>query len=104
MNQSQNIGTSIQIFEIMFKYCINDFLIELPMKDYRKAIKIIPRAINVSFNTFSNYRNIKISDEQDIPHQKVVLMEKIFGLEPGQLENFTLKYKPLKQLLEEWEE
>jgi hypothetical protein len=88
----------------MFKYCINDLLIQLPMKDYRKAIKILPKALNVSVNTFSNYRNIQITDEQDIPHQKVVLMEKMFGLEAGQLENFTLNYKPLKQLLEEWEE
>lgn len=74
------------------------------MKDYRKAIKILPKALNISVNTFSNYRNIRINDEQDIPHQKVVLIEKMFGLEAGKLENFTLKYKPLKQLLEEWEE
>lgn len=74
------------------------------MKDYRKAIKILPKALNVSVNTFSNYRNIQINDEQDIPHQKVVLIEKMFGLEAGKLENFTLEYKPLKQLLEEWEE
>lgn len=88
----------------MFKYRINDFLIQLPMKDYRKAIKIIPKAIDVSLNTFSNYRNIKLSDDQDIPHQKVVLMERIFGLPPGQLENFEPEYKSLKQLLEEWED
>lgn len=74
------------------------------MKDYRKALKIIPQAINVSLNTFSNYRNIRLTDEQDIPHQKVVLLEKIFGLESGQLENFKPDYKSLKQLLEEWEE
>ncbi|MEJ6980979.1 hypothetical protein WG906_10985 [Pedobacter sp. P351] len=74
------------------------------MKDYRKAIKIIPKAIDVSLNTFSNYRNIKLSDDQDIPHQKVVLMERIFGLTPGELENFEPEYKSLKQLLEEWED
>ena len=85
----------------MYKYHINDILIQLPMKDYRKALKIIPKAINVSLNTFSNYRNIKLTDEQDIPHQKVVLLEKIFGLKPGQLENFKQEYKSLKQLLEE---
>ncbi|MBC8053589.1 MAG: hypothetical protein H7Y13_11050 [Sphingobacteriaceae bacterium] len=88
----------------MYKYRINDLLIQLPMKDYRKALKIIPQAINVSLNTFSNYRNIRLTDEQDIPHQKVVLLEKIFGLESGQLENFKPDYKSLKQLLEEWEE
>lgn len=74
------------------------------MKDYRKALKIIPKALNVSLNTFSNYRNIKLTDEQDIPHQKVVLLEKIFELESGQLENFKPEYKSLKQLLEECQE
>lgn len=85
----------------MFKYRINDCLIQLPMKDYRKALKVLPKAINVSSNTFSNYRNIKLTDEQDIPHQKVVLLEKIFGLASGELENFESEYKSLQQLLEE---
>jgi len=71
------------------------------MKDYRKALKVLPKAINVSSNTFSNYRNIKLTDEQDIPHQKVVLLEKIFGLASGELENFESEYKSLQQLLEE---
>lgn len=83
----------------MYKYRINDCLLELPMKDYRKALKLIPKAIKVSNNTFSNYRNIKLNDEQDIPHQKVVLLEKIFELKPGEIENFKPEYKSLKQLL-----
>lgn len=73
------------------------------MKDYRKALKLLPKAINVSSNTFSNYRNIKLTDEQDIPHQKVVLLEKIFGLASGELENFESDFKSLQQLLEEWQ-
>ncbi len=85
----------------MFKYRINDFLLQLPVKDYRKAIKIIPKALNVSINTFSNYRNIKVEDEQDIPHQKIVLLEKILGLKSGQLDNFESSFKSLKQLLDE---
>ena len=88
----------------MYKYRINELLMQLPMKDYRKALKIIPKALNVSLNTFSNYRNIKLNDEQDIPHQKVVLLEKMFGVKPGQLENFIPEYKSLKQLLEECQE
>ncbi|MBC7912992.1 MAG: hypothetical protein H7Y07_02615 [Pyrinomonadaceae bacterium] len=85
----------------MYKYRINDFLDELPVKDYRKALKVLPEALKVSLNTFSNYRKIKITDEQDIPHQKVVQLEKIFGLSSGQLENFEIDYKPLKKMIEE---
>lgn len=85
----------------MYKYRINDILIQLPMKDYRKALKLIPKAINVSVNTFSNYRNIKLTDQQDIPHQKVVLLERILGLNRGDLENFAAEYKSLEELLKE---
>lgn len=88
----------------MFKYRINDILLQLPVKDYRKALKVIPKALNVSSNTFSNYRNIKLNDHQDIPHQKVILLERIFGLQSGELENFSPDFKPLKQLLKECEE
>lgn len=88
----------------MFKYRINDILLQLPVKDYRKALKVIPKALNVSSNTFSNYRNIKVTDHQDIPHQKVILLEKILGLKSGELENFSPDFKPLKQLLKECEE
>jgi hypothetical protein len=88
----------------MYKYRINDLLAQLPMKDYRKALKIIPKALNISFNTFSNYRNIKIDDDQDIPHQKVLHLEKLFSLNAGELANFQPQYKSLTQLLAECEE
>jgi len=85
-----------------FKYRINDMLENLPMKDYRKALKVIPKAIGVSPNTFTNYRNIKLDDEQDIPHQKVTMLEMMFGLKPGELENFRLECKPINQILDEF--
>ncbi len=92
------------IFFAMYKYRINDLLSELPMKDYRKALKIVPKALGISQNTFSNYRNIRVSEEKDIPHQKAVLLEKIFGLKPGELMTFEPEYKPIKQLLKEYQE
>jgi hypothetical protein len=75
--------------QAILKYRINELLNKLSVSDYRKAIKIIPRQLNVSDKTFSNYRNIKIDDVQDIPHEKVVLLEKLFAIKPGELENFT---------------
>ncbi len=88
----------------MYKYRINDLLSELPMKDYHKALKIIPKALGISPNTFSNYRNIRISEDKDIPHQKAVLLEKIFGLNPGELLNAEIHYKPISQLIKEYYE
>lgn len=85
----------------MYKYRINELLSNLPMKDYRKALAVIPEALGVSSNTFLNYRTIKLTEARDIPHQKVALLEKIFGLKPGELENFSLSCKTIHQLLNE---
>ncbi|MEQ7798313.1 hypothetical protein ABDJ41_00765 [Pedobacter sp. ASV1-7] len=86
------------------KYKINDFLLRLPVPLYREAVKIIPGVLGVSTNTFHNYRNILINDIQDIPHEKVILFEKLFDLKAGGLINKELKCKTLTELLqqEEW--
>lgn len=87
------------------KYKINDFLLRLPVPQYREAVRIIPKILGVSLNTFHNYRNILMSDQQDIPHEKVILFEKLFDLSVGDLLNKELKCKPLRELLqqESWE-
>jgi hypothetical protein len=85
----------------VYKYRINEMLGNLPMKDYRKALNVIPGIIGVSPNTFTNYRNIKLDDGQDIPHQKVKMLELMFGLKPGGLENFPTECKPIRQILDE---
>ena len=88
----------------MYKYRINELLTNLPMKDYRRAVKIIPKVLGISPNTFTNYRSIKADEDRDIPHQKVALLEKIFGLPPGRLESFERDCKPISQLLNEYTE
>lgn len=89
-------------FYTIYKYRINDILVNLAMKDYHKALKVIPKAIGVSSNTFTNYRNIKLGDVRDIPHQKVIMLEIMFGLKPGGLENFHTECKPIRQILDEF--
>ncbi|WP_304065319.1 hypothetical protein [Pedobacter glucosidilyticus] len=83
----------------MYKYKINEILDNMPMKEYKKAIKVIPKIIGVSQNTFANYRSIKMDDEKDIPYQKVILLEKIFGVESGSLMNFKIVQKSLAEIL-----
>lgn len=85
------------------KYKINDFLLRLPVPQYREAVKVIPNVLGVSLNTFHNYRNILLNDLQDIPHEKVILFEQLFELKSGALINKELKCKPLKELLQECE-
>lgn len=83
------------------KYKINDFLLRLPVHQYRETIKILPKILGISLNTFNNYRNILLGDSQDIPHEKVVLFEKLFEMQGGELMNKELRCKPLRELLQQ---
>ncbi|WEK19356.1 MAG: hypothetical protein P0Y49_21505 [Candidatus Pedobacter colombiensis] len=81
------------------KYKINDFLLRLPVPQYREAIKILPKVLGISLNTFHNYRNILSNDKQDIPYEKVVMIEKLFEMRGGELINKEMRCKPLKELM-----
>ena len=81
--------------EIKFKYKIDDLLKNFSITHYRLAMRLIPQQLGVSVKTFANYRNIKLNDSQDIPHEKVAILEKLFDLKPGQLQNFVILVKPI---------
>lgn len=80
------------------KYKINQLLDQLTVKEYKFAIKMIPKILNVSMNTFHNYRRIGLEERQDIPYEKVKLMEILFDVESGALENAHVSGKSLFQL------
>lgn len=81
------------------KYKINECLLKLPMADYRSAIRFLPKYLGISLNTFHNYRNIRLNDSQDIPHEKVVILERLFELRPGELYNKMIWVKPLRDFI-----
>lgn len=81
------------------KYRINDLLSQLPKKDYDQAIQLLPIQLKVSVATFNNWRKIGLDDMQDIPHEKVAMLEKLFDIEPGELQNFTLPTCSINELL-----
>ncbi|MFD1255745.1 hypothetical protein ACFQ3S_02970 [Mucilaginibacter terrae] len=84
--------------ENTFKYRIDEFLNQLPVLQYRHAMRLIPELLDVSPRTFANYRNIKLNDSRDIPHEKVALLEKLFALHPGELQNFVIVASPITEL------
>ncbi|WP_353904005.1 hypothetical protein [Pedobacter sp.] len=61
-------------------------------------MKMIPQILDVSMNTFHNYRRIKVGDRQDIPYEKVKQLEILFGIESGTLINGKTRGKSLAQL------
>jgi hypothetical protein len=86
------------MLEIKFKYRIDELLNQLTVAQYRLAMRVIPQQLSISNKTFANYRRIKLDDTQDIPHEKVVLMEKLFDLKAGELQNFVVTATPLIKL------
>ena len=87
--------------EIPKKYRINTYLDTLTIKEHKEAMKLIPELLQISINTFHNYRRIKINDVQDIPYEKVRMMEILFEMGEGTLINYEIKGNPLKPSLRE---
>jgi hypothetical protein len=85
--------------EELKKYRITEYLENLPAKDYSQALKILQSVLNVSLNTIYCWREIKIEDKTDIPHEKVRLLEALFEMEAGGLSNTSCKVSTLKELL-----
>ncbi|WP_219222788.1 hypothetical protein [Pedobacter antarcticus] len=82
----------------MDKYKINEVLDKLTVKEYRFALREIPGILQVSVNTFHNYRKIKSGEPQDIPYEKVKQLEILFGMENGALANEKMNGKSLVEL------
>lgn len=83
------------------KYKIDEEMKKLNVVAYKAALKIIPEKLNIAFNTFHNYRKLKIGDKGDIPYEIVRKLECIFGLEKGGLANYTVECNDLSTLIAE---
>lgn len=65
------------------KYRIEELLEYLTLKEHKFVMKILPDAIGISKNTLTNYIRIEESSKKDIPYQKVVALERFFGIKEG---------------------
>ncbi len=74
---------------------------KLNLKNYKAASRLIPKYLNIAFNTFHNYRKLPLSGKADIPYATVVQLEGIFGMERGELANYPLQNKSLAALISE---
>ncbi|WP_316819488.1 hypothetical protein [Pedobacter gandavensis] len=83
------------------KYKIEEEMNKLNLKNYKAASRLIPKHLNIAFNTFHNYRKLPLSGKADIPYGTVVLLEGVFGLERGELANYPLEIKSLATLVSE---
>ncbi|WGQ07859.1 hypothetical protein QG516_14950 [Pedobacter gandavensis] len=83
------------------KYKIEEEMNKLNLKSYKAASRLIPKYLNIAFNTFHNYRKLPINGKADIPYATVIMLEGIFGLGRGELANYPIEEKSLAQLIAE---
>ena len=70
-----------------YKYKIEEFLENLPVKQNRILVSQIPDILGVSYNTFRNYCKIPLDSKKDIPYECVRKLEILFGMKHGELMN-----------------
>lgn len=70
-----------------YKYKIEEFLENLPVKQNRILINQIPEILGISYNTFRNYCKIPLQSKKDIPYECVRKLEILFGMQHGELTN-----------------
>jgi len=87
-----------------YKYRINEHLRKMSVDDFQKSLKLIPAILGISHASFNNYRKIELGDKKDIPHEVVDKLEKLFCLQPGQLQNFTTEVRPIGEMTEDKED
>ncbi|MDR6781781.1 hypothetical protein ABIE26_001731 [Pedobacter africanus] len=87
--------------ETLKKYRIEECIDNLKRKEYKVILKSIPGIIGKGMTTFYNYRDLRITDREDIPYKIARKLEILFGLEAGELENVKTVGKHYTQILEE---
>ena len=85
------------------KYKIDEIMNNLNLPKYKAALRIIPKTLGIAFNTFHNYRKLKVGDKSDIPYGQVRKLEILFKIKEGSLANFTPECKSLDLLVKEEE-
>jgi len=65
------------------KYKIDEMMNKLNLPKYKAALKIIPKTLGIAFNTFHNYRKLKVGDKSDIPYGQVRKLEILFKIKEG---------------------
>jgi hypothetical protein len=81
----------------MDKYKINYHLSLLNYPQYKKALRLIPKALGITKLTFYHYRKVQVGDRYDIPYEKVKMLEIILDATEG-LENYAIKAKSLADM------
>lgn len=89
---------------IPYKYNLHTLLLKLSAQDYEIAMKFLPEACGVHFNTFRKWIYRKLDDSTDIPSEAVVKMCLFFEIEiedfyhePSKLDDIKVKFRNFRK-------
>lgn len=73
-----------------YKYSIKEKLWQLPMWEYKKIRKEIPKLLGKTQRTFDRYCTIKIDEFADIPAQDLDIIASFLNCKADDLKNYSI--------------
>lgn len=73
-----------------YKYAIKEKLWQLPMREYKKVRKELPKLLGKTIRTFDRYCSIKTDEFADIPVQDLDIIASYLNCKADDLKNFSV--------------
>lgn len=73
-----------------YKYAIKEKMWQLPMSEYKKVRKEIPKLIGKTLRTFDRYCTIKADEFADIPAKDLDIIAICLNCSANDLKNYTI--------------
>ncbi len=73
-----------------YKYAIKEKMWQLPIREYKKIRKEIPKLMGKTLRTFDRYCAIKIDDFADIPAQDLDIIASFLNCTANDLKNYSV--------------
>ena len=83
----------------MYKYIIKEKLEQLPMTEYKKMKKQIPKALGKTQRTFDRFCTIKKNECGDIPAQDLDIIANCLGCEANDLKNYCITKEQIEDFI-----
>lgn len=73
-----------------YKYAIKEKMWQLPMSEYKKVRKELPKLIGKTLRTFDRYCTIKADEFADIPAQDLDIIASFLNSTANDLKNYSI--------------
>lgn len=72
-----------------YKYAIKEKMLQLPIREYKKIRKEIPKLLGKTLRTFDRYCSIKADEFADIPAQDLDIIASFLNCTANDLKNYS---------------